>query len=204
MLQDVSQFFGLVCGTLADFIITQMFFDSDVFLQFVKDCRAIGITCPIVPGLMCINAYAGFVKMAKFCKTRVAEDLRKSMDAIKDDPDAVKQFGIDFGTKMCKALTDGGATVLHFYTLNLEKVVYGVLDGLGLSENAMATTNEADAALQAAKGSAWARVGDIVTTEQGEGTVLELDQATGTAKIELSTAEKTCITLEKGKYQKKL
>ncbi|KAL7569664.1 hypothetical protein ACA910_008318 [Epithemia clementina (nom. ined.)] len=189
----------------SDFIITQMFFDADVFLQFVKDCRAIGIDCPIVPGLMCINAYAGFVKMTKFCKTRVPQELRESMDAIKDDAEAVKQFGIDFGVKICQKLLDGGATVLHFYTLNLEKVVYGVLDGLGLSQNASATTDETDAALQAAKGSAWARVGDIVMTEQGEGVVTELDQATGTATIELSsTPEKTCVTLEKGNYQKKM
>ena len=181
-----------------------MFFDADVFLQFVKDCREIGIKCPIVPGLMCINAYAGFVKMTKFCKTRVPQDLRDSMEAIKDDADAVKQFGVDFGVKLCQKLLDGGAPVLHFYTLNLEKVVYGVLDGLGLSQNASAATNEADAALQAAKGSAWARVGDMVTTDQGEGVVLELDQATGTAKIELANADKTCVTLEKGKYQKKM
>lgn len=82
--------------------------------------------------------------------------------------------------------------------------VYGILDGLGLSQNASAAAVEFDAALQAAKGSAWARVGDVVTTDQGEGIVLELDQATGTAKIELSTEEKTCITVEKGQYQKKL
>jgi Methylenetetrahydrofolate reductase len=49
-----------------DFIMTQMFFDVDIFLQFVKDCRAWGITCPIVPGIMCINAYPGFVKMSKY------------------------------------------------------------------------------------------------------------------------------------------
>ena len=53
----------------ADFIITQMFFDTKVFGTFVEDCRKWGIMCPVVPGLMCINAYAGFCKMTKFCKT---------------------------------------------------------------------------------------------------------------------------------------
>lgn len=191
-----------------------MFFDADVFLQFVQDCRAAGIECPIVPGLMCINAYAGFVKMSKFCKTRVPQELRNAMEAIKDDSDAVKRFGIDFGVKTCQKIIDGGCgSILHFYTLNLEMVVFGVLDGLGLSDNASAAADESDAAVQAAKGSAWARVGDVVTCgEHGEGVVLELDQATGTAEIELTTStttttegtEKTCITLEKGKYQKKM
>jgi len=44
----------------SDFIITQMFFDAEVFKAFVKDCRNWGINCPVVPGLMCINAYPGF------------------------------------------------------------------------------------------------------------------------------------------------
>ena len=61
-----------------------MFFDAAVFNQFVKDCREIGINCPIVPGIMCINNYGGFVKMTKFCKTRVPEDLRAKMEHIED------------------------------------------------------------------------------------------------------------------------
>jgi len=192
----------------ADFIITQMFFDADVYIQFVKDCRAIGIDCPVVPGIMCINAYAGFVKMTKFCKTRVPPALRQTMEELNALPegasDAIKQFGIEFGVEMCQKLMDGGAPVLHFYTLNLEKVVYGVMDGLGLSANASAATNEADAALQAAKGSAWARVGDIVTSNafSGEGVVLEIDQATGNAKIEVKET-KAVVDLEKGKFAKK-
>ena len=55
-----------------------MFFDVEVFKTFVKDCRKWGINCPVVPGLMCINAYAGFVKMTKFCKTRVPKELQES------------------------------------------------------------------------------------------------------------------------------
>jgi len=39
----------------ADFIITQLFFEVDVFIKFVKDCRDIGITCPIIPGMMPIQ-----------------------------------------------------------------------------------------------------------------------------------------------------
>lgn len=193
----------------ADFIITQMFFDAAVFLQFVKDCRAVGITCPVVPGIMCINAYAGFVKMTKFCKTRVPPTLRKKMDELNELPkeqagDATKQFGVEFGVEMCRQLMDGGAPVLHFYTLNLEKVVYGVTDGLGITTGAMAAVNEADAALQAAKGSAWARVGDVVTSPQfsGSGTVLEMDATTGRAKIEVAET-KQVVELDKGQYTKK-
>lgn len=57
----------------ADFIVTQLFYDTDVFLKFVNDCRQIGITCPIVPGIMPINNYMGFIRMTGFCKTKVLE-----------------------------------------------------------------------------------------------------------------------------------
>lgn len=55
----------------ADLIVTQLFYDTDVFLKFVHDCRQIGITCPIVPGIMPINNYKGFIRMTGFCKTKV-------------------------------------------------------------------------------------------------------------------------------------
>ena len=176
-----------------------MFFDAAVFNQFVKDCRAIGINCPVVPGVMCINNYGGFVKMTKFCKTRVPDALRANMEAIKDDPDAIKKFGMAFGAELCTAILPH-TPVLHFYTLNLEKVVYGTLDEMGISTNALAAVNEADAATQMAKGSAWAREGDLVKCEHGQGKVVELDQATGTAKIEISPDN--IVTMKKGDYTK--
>lgn len=189
-----------------DFIITQMFFDVEVFLTFVKDCRAIGITCPIVPGLMCINAYPGFKKMTKFCHTRVPEFLGDKMESIKEDAAAVKAYGIEFGIQMCKKLIDGGAVGLHFYTLNLEKVVYGILDGLGISNNLTSLSNESDASTMAAVGSAWARVGDIVKTVYGTGVVNEI-RSNGAAvvemnKWELALGQKPVAYLQKGSFTK--
>lgn len=69
--------------------------------------------------------------MTKFCKTRVPAELQAKMDSIKDDTDAMKQFGVEYGAKMCEDLQKLGVEVLHFYTLNLEKVTYGILDKLG-------------------------------------------------------------------------
>lgn len=148
-----------------------MFFDTKVFATFVKDCRDYGINCPIVPGLMCINAYAGFCKMTKFCKTRVPTELQAKMDSLKDDADAIKAFGMEYGVQMCKDLSPL-VDVLHFYTLNLEKVTFGILEGLGYEVKTEA--DEADAASMVAKGSAWARVGDTVKTSDGNGVVQEI------------------------------
>ncbi|MCD7447271.1 Methylenetetrahydrofolate reductase 1 [Datura stramonium] len=55
----------------ADLIVTQLFYDTDNFLKFVNDCRQIGITCPIVPGIMPINNYKGFLRMTGFCKLQI-------------------------------------------------------------------------------------------------------------------------------------
>jgi len=160
----------------SDFIITQMFFDTAVYGTFVKDCRARGISCPIVPGLMCINAYRGFMNMTKFCRTRVPESLMIKMEGMKDDADAVKAFGVSFGVEMCQEiLSYGDIKGLHFYTLNLEKVVYGILDGLGITQNVSQKTDESDAKSMVAVGSAWARVGDTVKTcYGGVGTVTDI------------------------------
>ena len=113
-----------------------MFFDVDVFLTFVQDCRKWGITCPIVPGIMCIHAYPGLAKMSLFCKTRIPFEIQSKLREISDNDEAVKEFGIEFTTKICQTLlanNDDGVQLLHFYTLNLEKVVYGIMNMLGLA-----------------------------------------------------------------------
>jgi methylenetetrahydrofolate reductase (NADPH) len=185
-----------------------MFFDAKVFIQFCKDCKTWGIDCPIVPGLMCIQNYAGFSKMTKFCKTRVPAELQTRMEAIKDDAAAMKQFGIDFGIALCQEILKSGfVQVLHFYTLNLEKCTYAILDGLGLTENATAATNESDASSMVAKGSAWARVGDKVKTQYGHGVVAELNGTTGAAKVAMESwllagDQQPIAYLQLGQYEK--
>jgi len=117
-------------------IITQLFYDTPCFLQFVRDCRAAGINCPILPGIMPIQAYAGFKKMTGFCKTRVPEALAKALEEIKEDEAAVKAFGIKYASDMCKELLESGLGLngLHFYCLNLEKSALAILDNLGLKK----------------------------------------------------------------------
>jgi len=191
----------------ADLIMTQMFFDVEVYKTFVNECRAFGIDCPIVPGLMCINAYGGFKRMTKFCKTRVPTSLGDKMDSLKDDPEALKKFGVEFGKEVCEALVEFGVDVLHFYTLNLEKVVYGITDALNITENLVQKSNETDAKSMVAVGSAWARVGDKVKSIYGEGVVTEMRGTAGEAVIEMQSWElaggqRPTAYLQKSSYEK--
>jgi len=116
----------------AEFVITQMFLDAQVYLDFVKECRAYGISVPIVPGIMCLNAFGGLQRMTALCKTRLPEGFFERAQAANTSDDAFKAFGVEAGAEMCRALLDGGAPGLHFYTLNLERVVVGVLRKLEL------------------------------------------------------------------------
>jgi methylenetetrahydrofolate reductase (NADPH) len=117
----------------AGMVVTQMFFDVQVYLDFVDACRAAGIMVPIVPGIMCITSVAGFNRMSSFCKTRVPSTLAKTMKSLeKADAEEVKDFGVRFGVEMCKQILKSGKSYgLHFYTLNLDNVVDGILEGLG-------------------------------------------------------------------------
>ncbi|KAL5662965.1 hypothetical protein ACJX0J_023073, partial [Zea mays] len=111
----------------ADLIVTQLFYDTDIFLKFVNDCRQIGITCPIVPGIMPINNYKGFMRMTGFCKTKIPSEITAALDPIKDNEEAVRAYGIHLGTEMCKKIIASGIKTLHLYTLNVDKSALGIL-----------------------------------------------------------------------------
>lgn len=119
-------------------VITQLFYDVDVFLKFVRDCRAKGIKAPILPGIMIIQNYKGFKRMCGFCKTRVPEDVTAAMEKLQEDDEGAKAYGIEFATKICRVLLESGLVKgLHFYTLNLEKSTFAIMDNLGLLKTAV-------------------------------------------------------------------
>lgn len=113
----------------ANCIITQLFFDVDVFLSFVNSCRSIGITVPIIPGIMCVSSAGGFKRMTSFCRTRVPSTIMDRINAVTDDME-MKELSIDIGTEMCLKLIDANIRELHFYTLNTSSVMEGILNNL--------------------------------------------------------------------------
>lgn len=118
------------CG--ADIIITQLFYDVDIFLKFVKDCREIGITAPILPGIMPITNYGAFTRMCEMCKTHIPQQILDDLAPVKENDAAVREYGVKFAIEMCKKMLDNGIYGLHFYTLNQEITTKKILMGLGL------------------------------------------------------------------------
>ncbi|KAG9291129.1 hypothetical protein G9A89_013001 [Geosiphon pyriformis] len=114
----------------ADFIVTQLFYDVDLFLDWVKKCRAIGITCPILPGLLPIQNYAGFKRIITLSKTTVPQFVMDELNPIKDDDAAVKEYGIKLAIMMIQKMYSNGIKGFHFYTMNLERSTRIILEKL--------------------------------------------------------------------------
>lgn len=115
----------------ADFVVTQLFYDARSYLAYVEKCRAAGITCPILPGIMPIHNYRSFRKVTELCPDVPAE-VRAHLDEIQHDDELVLAYGVDVVASLCRELLDGGAPGIHFYTLNLESAVTSLLHDLHL------------------------------------------------------------------------
>ncbi len=116
----------------ANSAITQFFYNADAYEHFVGECRALGITIPIVPGIMPI---ASFAKLARFSDSSGAEIprwMRKKFEAYGDDTDAIRAFGLEVVTELCQRLLALGAPGLHFYTLNQSALTLEIARRLGL------------------------------------------------------------------------
>ncbi len=118
------------CG--ADFVITQLFFDVDEYIDFLGRCDAQGIDCPIIPGLLPIQSFDRFQKFVQFTGVGVPQGVWDSLEPIKQDDAQVRRYGVDLSVDMCRKLMQAGAPGFHFYTLNLQSSVMRILEGLDM------------------------------------------------------------------------
>ncbi|XP_019747246.1 methylenetetrahydrofolate reductase (NADPH) [Hippocampus comes] len=117
----------------ANFVITQLFFRAETYLKFLDDCRAVGITCPILPGIFPIQGYQSLRQLVKLSKLEVPEEIMEVIEPIKDNDAAIRNYGIQLAVEMCRVLLQSGKVPgLHFYTLNREVATMEVLRQLGL------------------------------------------------------------------------
>lgn len=117
----------------ADSAITQYFFNPDAYYNFVDDCRAMGLTVPIVPGIMPINNFSQLLRFSETCGAEIPRWLRCKLQGYADDVESIRAFGLDVVTEMCDDLLNQGAPGLHFYTLNQAGLVSTLWQRLGLS-----------------------------------------------------------------------
>ncbi|KZS15104.1 Methylenetetrahydrofolate reductase [Daphnia magna] len=117
----------------ADFIITQLFFRAETFIKFVRDCRALGINVPIIPGVMPIQSYDSLRQIAKLSKLEVPEEIINIVAPLKDNDEAIRNYGVQQAVSLIRELFNAGlAPGVHFYTLNREVATTTILKQLGL------------------------------------------------------------------------
>jgi methylenetetrahydrofolate reductase (NADPH) len=116
------------------FIFTQMFYDAEMFIDWVKGVRAVGITVPIIPGIMPIQTWNGFHRATSMAKTIIPDDFSSALEPHKNDDETVRAIGTKLVAKMCRLILDAGLGIkgLHFYTMNLERGTKMLLEELGL------------------------------------------------------------------------
>lgn len=102
----------------ANSAITQYFFNADAYFRFVDETRAMGVSIPVVPGIMPIGNYVQLARFSDACGAEIPRWLRKKLETYGDDLTSLRAFGLDVVTDLCDRLLAGGAPGLHFYTMN--------------------------------------------------------------------------------------
>jgi methylenetetrahydrofolate reductase (NADPH) len=115
----------------ANSAITQYFYNADAYFRFVDETRKLGVTAPIVPGIMPIVRYSQLARFSDTCGAEIPRWMRKTMEGYGDDVESVQAFGRDAVTQLCEKLIAGGAPALHFYTLNQANASIDILNRLG-------------------------------------------------------------------------
>jgi methylenetetrahydrofolate reductase (NADPH) len=114
----------------ASWIITQLFFNNAHYFEFVKRARAIGITCPIIPGIMPITSYKQTKRFTQMCGAELPQRMIEQLAPIAEDKERVVAYGIDYALGQCRELLARGAPGIHFYTLNRSKSTSRILTAL--------------------------------------------------------------------------
>lgn len=115
---------------LADFAVTQFFFEVEHYRRLVQDLADLGVDRPVVAGVMPFISVPGLRRMAAMNRTDIPADLARRLDLVADDPAAVADLGVETATRLCAGLADAGAPGIHLYTLNRAESVRRMWDAI--------------------------------------------------------------------------
>lgn len=118
----------------ANSAITQYFFNADSYFYFIDRLEKLGVTLPVVPGIMPIVNFSNLVRFSDMCGAEIPRWIRKQLEAYGDDKESIRKFGEEVVTNMCEKLLEAGAPGLHFYTLNQAEPSISIWKNLGISE----------------------------------------------------------------------
>jgi methylenetetrahydrofolate reductase (NADPH) len=129
--QDLS-FFKRKVEAGADSAITQYFYNADAYFRFLDSCQQLQIDIPIIPGVMPITNFTQLARFSDACGTEIPRWLRKRLEGLGDDLEAIRSYGVETVIRLCERLLQGGAPGLHFYTMNQAKPTLDIWQALSL------------------------------------------------------------------------
>ncbi|MBO5033699.1 MAG: methylenetetrahydrofolate reductase [NAD(P)H] [Lachnospiraceae bacterium] len=113
-----------------EFLTTQMFFDNNIFYNFLCRVREAGIDVPVIPGIMPITRPAQLQNAVKLSGCNVPMRFRSIVDCFSDNPEAMQQAGIIYATDQIIDLIANGVKHVHVYSMNKPEVVKGIQESL--------------------------------------------------------------------------
>ena len=113
-----------------DAIFTQLFFANENFFSFRDRCEQLGISIPIVPGIMPITDFARIKRITSMCGTVFPAELSSKLEAVQDDKQAQFEIGVEYAISQCQQLRDAGVPGIHFYALNKSQACQKILEAL--------------------------------------------------------------------------
>lgn len=109
----------------ADYIVTQMFFDNQKYFEFVKNCREIGITIPIIPGIKPVTTLRQITLLPQLFNIDLPEALTQELEKCTSN-DAAREIGREWTIQQTKELVEFGVPSVHFYSMGKSTSVYEV------------------------------------------------------------------------------
>ncbi|MCQ2957737.1 MAG: methylenetetrahydrofolate reductase [NAD(P)H] [Candidatus Gastranaerophilales bacterium] len=116
----------------ADVIFTQLFFDNNDFKDYYQKVRDLGITIPVIPGIMIIQSISQIERIINLSGSKIPESFKNKLYDYQNNPDDIKKIGIDYAIKQVEDLLDFGVKGLHFYPLNKSYAVSEVLNSINI------------------------------------------------------------------------
>lgn len=114
----------------ANSAITQYFYNADAYFRFVDQCDDLGITIPIVPGVMPIYNITQLARFSSICGAEIPRWLKMRLEEYGDDMASLRALGLDVVSELCETLLAGGAPNLHFYTLNQSATIATIINNI--------------------------------------------------------------------------
>lgn len=113
-----------------EFLTTQMFFDNNIFYNFLYRVRDAGIDVPVIPGIMPITRAAQVENAVKLSGSNMPERFRNLVDHFGQNPAAMQQAGIAYATDQIIDLIANGVKNIHVYSMNKPEVAGGIMKNL--------------------------------------------------------------------------